>query len=151
MIDFLSLALHRRQAPAATAPARRARALRLTLLLSTALWSAGAAAQAERASAALGNFPTSVRVEYVQECINLNGGAFALLYQCSCALDRLAEKYTVDDFIEAATFVKYATLGGERGGEFRDPEHARDLARKFRSEQSAAYKACNVRSESRAR
>lgn len=151
MTDHLSRARHRRQAPAAAAPARRWRALRVTLLLSTVLWGAGVRAQADSAPAAPGNFPTSVRVEYVQECINLNGGAFALLYQCSCALDRLAEKYTVDDFIEAATFVKYASLGGERGGEFRDPEHARDLARKFRSEQSAAYKACNVRSESRAR
>lgn len=97
------------------------------------------------------DYPTSVRVEYVQECINLNGGAFALIYQCSCALDRLAEKYNLDDFIESATFVKYAALGGERGGEFRDPDHARELTRKFRSEQSQAYKACNVQSPVRTR
>lgn len=92
----------------------------------------------------LADYPTSLRVTFVQECVNINGGAFALLYQCSCVIDRMSLKFTHDEFVEASTFAKYATLGGERGGEFRDSDRARSLGRLYRSEQAAAYKACNV-------
>jgi hypothetical protein len=92
----------------------------------------------------LAEYPTALRVTFVQECVNVNGGAFALLYQCSCVIDRMSLKFTHDEFVEASTFAKYATLGGERGGEFRDPDRARSLTRLYRSEQAAAYKACNV-------
>ena len=90
------------------------------------------------------DYPTILRVEYVQECVNANGGAFALLYQCSCALDRLRAVYETDDFVEVTTFAKYAALSGERGGEFRDSDRARSLVRKFRAQQSEAYRACGV-------
>lgn len=112
-----------------------------------ALVAACAQAPTPAAPAAAGNlasYPTSLRVEYVQECINVNGGAFALLYQCSCALDRMATTFSHDEFVEASTYAKYSGLAGERGGEFREHDRARELTRKFRTEQSAAYKSCNV-------
>jgi len=43
-------------------------------------------------------------VEYVQECIVKNGGNLSDLYKCSCAIDRMAEHLTYDDFVEAGTF-----------------------------------------------
>jgi len=92
------------------------------------------------------DFPTSARVEYVQECIAKNRGNFADLYKCSCAIDRMAEHFTYDDFVEAQTFVHYATLGGEGGGIFRDTDHAKERAKLFRTVEADAYRACGLKS-----
>lgn len=105
---------------------------------------AAASAPASAPANNLAEYPTSLRMEYVQECMNVNGGAFVLLYQCSCVLDRMSLAFTHEEFVEASTFAKYTSLSGERGGEFRDPDRAKGLTRKFRTEQAAAYKACNV-------
>ena len=48
-----------------------------------------------------GNYPTIARVEYVNECIGANGGTLAALYQCSCAIDRIAARMSYEDFVEA--------------------------------------------------
>ena len=91
------------------------------------------------------DYPTVARVEYVQECIARNGGNLADLYKCSCAVDRIADRLTYDDFVEAGTFARYATLGGEGGGEFRDPEHAKEKAKLYRSVEADAYRACGLK------
>src|SRR5215469_16227451 len=75
------------------------------------------------------DYPTSARVEYVQECMARNGGTLAELYKCSCVIDRLAEKLTYDEFVEASTFAHYANLPGEGGGIFRDPDRAKEKAK----------------------
>src|SRR5437879_5403942 len=61
------------------------------------------------------DYPTYARVEYVQECMNRNGGNLAFLYKCSCAIDRLAEHPTYDEFVEASAFVHYDTAPGHHG------------------------------------
>jgi hypothetical protein len=91
------------------------------------------------------DYPTSARVEYVQECIAKNGGNLSDLYKCSCAIDRMADHLTYDDFVEAGTFARYATLGGEGGGIFRDPDHAKERARLYRSIEADAYRACGLK------
>ena len=91
------------------------------------------------------DYPTSARVEYVQECIAKNGGNLADLYKCSCAIDRMADHLTYDDFVEAGTFARYATLGGEGGGIFRDPDRARERAKLYRSIEAEAYRACGLK------
>jgi hypothetical protein len=91
------------------------------------------------------DYPTSARVEYVQECIAKNGGNLADLYKCSCAIDRIADHLSYDDFVEAGTFARYATLPGEGGGEFRDPEHARERAKLYRSTETDAYRSCGLK------
>ena len=91
------------------------------------------------------DYPTVARVEYVQECIAKNGGNLADLYKCSCAIDRMAERFTYDDFVEAGTFARYATLPGEGGGEFRDPDRAKERAKLYRSVEAEAYRACGLK------
>lgn len=92
------------------------------------------------------DYPTAARVEYVQECIARNRGGLADLYKCSCAIDRIADRLTYDDFVEAGTFARYATLPGEGGGEFRDPERAKERAKLYRSVEAEAYKTCGLQS-----
>jgi hypothetical protein len=100
---------------------------------------------APKAGAPRNDFPTSARVEYVQECIAKNGGNLSDLYKCSCAIDRMAEHFTYDDFVEAQTFAHYSTLGGEGGGIFRDPDRAKERAKLFRTVEADAYRACGLK------
>ena len=90
------------------------------------------------------DYPTQARVEYVNECISKSGGKLASLYQCSCAIDRIAQTLAYDDFVEASTFAKYASLPGEAGGEFRDSEKAKKLAKLFRDLEAEAWSGCGL-------
>jgi hypothetical protein len=92
------------------------------------------------------DFPTAARVEFVLECMGERSGSrFELLSKCACALDRLAERYTYDDFIEAQTLSKAVTIAGERGSVLRDNEGAQQTARHFREAVAAAARACFLR------
>ncbi len=91
------------------------------------------------------NFPTEARVEYVNDCIAKGGGKMAALYQCSCAIDKIADSMTYDDYVESSTFAKYATLPGEGGGIFRDPENAKKLAKRYRELEKDSLQSCGMR------
>ena len=97
-----------------------------------------------RADAPAHDFPTVARVEYVRECMNRSGSRESALYQCACAIDRIADKLTYDEFVEASTFARYATLPGEGGGIFRDSDDAKKKAKLFHSIEDDAFRVCNV-------
>jgi hypothetical protein len=90
------------------------------------------------------DYPTVARVEYVNQCIGKSGGALAALYQCSCAIDKLAARLSYDEFVEAGTYAKYAALPGEGGGIFRDSTEAKDRARLYRDLESEARRSCGL-------
>jgi hypothetical protein len=90
------------------------------------------------------DYPTQVRVEYVLECMTQSGGNLANLYQCSCVIDEIAKQFSYDEYVEASTFSRYATLAGERGGLFRDPEKGREMAKHFQKVERDASKRCGV-------
>ena len=90
------------------------------------------------------NFPTVARIEYVRECMNRAGGREGALYQCACAIDRIADKLTYDEYVEASTFARYATLPGEGGGIFRDTDDAKKKAKLFHTIEDEAFRVCNV-------
>ncbi|MDP9012879.1 MAG: hypothetical protein M3O41_09555 [Pseudomonadota bacterium] len=115
---------------------------RSTVAILTAFIMTGAAA--EPAPAPAHDYPTIARVEYVNECIGKNGGKLAALYQCSCAIDRIANALGYDDYVEASTYAKYATLPGQGGGIFRDSEHARQLGKSFRDLEKDALHSCGL-------
>jgi hypothetical protein len=90
------------------------------------------------------DYPTVARVEFVQECIGQHGGKLENLYQCSCAIDRIANALSYDDFVEASTYAKYSSLPGEGGGIFRDSEGAKQLAKRYREIEAEAYRTCGL-------
>ncbi len=114
------------------------------LLLGLNAASAGAAAEGARGPSPANDYPTLARVEYVNQCINNNGGKLAALYQCSCAIDRIANVLSYDDYVEATTFVKNATMPGAGGGEFRDSERGRALTKRFQQLETDALHSCGV-------
>ncbi len=91
------------------------------------------------------DYPTAARVEFVQDCMGRNGGTLAELYKCSCALDHLAQHLTYDQFVEASTFAHYSAMPGEGGGIFRDPTGAKEGAKRYRTLESDAYRACGLK------
>lgn len=101
---------------------------------------------ASGADAPTHDYPTHARVEFVQECIATHGSKLSALYQCSCVIDKIAEKLAYDDFVEAATYSKYANLPGEGGALFRDSEQARSLAKLYRDTTADAERRCGLTS-----
>jgi hypothetical protein len=91
------------------------------------------------------DYPTVARVEFVQECIGAHGGRLENLYQCSCAIDRIANTLSYDDFVEASTYAKYSSLAGEGGGIFRDSDEARQKAKRYREVEAEAYRNCGLK------
>ena len=114
----------------------------LALTAATTLCRADTPPQDDRAKH---DYPTSARVEYVQECMLRNGGALSFLYKCSCAIDRIAYELAYDDFVEWGTFARNASLAGERGGVFRDSDEAREDAKRYRAIEAGAHKACGLK------
>lgn len=90
-------------------------------------------------------FPTSARVEFVNSCMSTATDRLAALYQCACAIDKIADVMTYGEFVEASTFARYATLPGEGGGEFRDFDAARQLAKQYRELQRVSLQACGMK------
>ena len=125
----------------------RFRAIATLVVMAPLCWCAAPVlgGDAPKADGPRNDYPTSARVEYVQECIAKNGGNLADLYKCSCVIDRVADHLTYDDFVEASTFARYATLPGEGGGEFRDPERAKERTKLYRSIETEAYRACGLK------
>src|SRR5258706_15579295 len=78
------------------------------------------------------DFPTAARVEFVLECMrDHTGGQVELLNKCSCTIDRLAEKYKHDDFVEAQTMAKAGTIAGGGGSTLGDNEDAQKGAKRY--------------------
>jgi len=113
-------------------------------LLGATLWLSAAAPV--YAGPPVHDYPTHARVEFVNECIGKHGGKLSQLYQCSCAIDRIANALEYDDFVEASTFAKYASLPGEGGAIFRDSEAAKDKAKLYRELEKNAYRECGLES-----
>lgn len=89
------------------------------------------------------DYPTYARVEYVNDCA-AKGGKLVNLYQCSCAIDRIAERLSYDEFVEAQTFAKYSSLPGEGGGIFRDSQQAKNEAKLYRELEADAWRSCGL-------
>jgi hypothetical protein len=101
-------------------------------------------ADAAATAAPAHDYPTVARVEYVNDCIGQNGGKLAALYQCSCAIDRIANALTYDDYVEASTYAKYATLAGQAGAVFRDADKGGHLAKSFRDLEAKSLRDCGM-------
>ena len=89
-------------------------------------------------------YPTIARVEYVNDCVGRNGGKLAAVYQCACAIDKIADVLAYDDFVESSTFAKYATLPGQGGSIFRDSDKAREMAKRYRALETDAWRGCGI-------
>ncbi len=91
------------------------------------------------------DFPTTTRVEYVLECMQKHNRDYEYFYKCSCVIDEIAKKVDSNEFNEISTASRYLRLGGERGGEFRDPKEVKQMNKKYKTLEAEAGKACFVK------
>jgi hypothetical protein len=96
------------------------------------------------APAAAHDYPTYERVQYAIQCMVSHGGAQDLIYKCSCAIDKIAAQYSIDDFVDMQTAINASTIAGQRGGELRDNPEIRDAAKRYRQAEQAALQSCGV-------
>src|SRR5437660_952449 len=61
-----------------------------------------------------------------------------------CALDSGSKPYAYGGFVEASAAARLQSLGGERGGVFRDPPQTREAAKRYLQVRSDAMKRCDV-------
>jgi hypothetical protein len=103
------------------------------------------AAEPARDALPKNNYPTLARIEYVNNCMARTADKLAGMYQCSCAIDKIADSLKYEEFEHVYTISKYAGLPGELAGEFRD-EDGRKLAKKYHDLESDALRSCGMKS-----
>lgn len=92
------------------------------------------------------DFPTLERVEYVYGCMNSYGGEnYNTLYACSCAIDKIAEKMSYEQFVSNKTLKVMIKTPGERGGPFRDATGGRKAVKAFDKFVSEMESSCGLK------
>ena len=115
----------------------------LSFLLLTS--SVAIAADADQTKVPTYNYPTLARIEYVNTCMARTADKLAGMYQCACAIDRIADSLKYEEFEQASVFVRYSTLPGERTGELRDSEDGKKLAKRYRDLETDALHSCGMK------
>lgn len=91
-------------------------------------------------------YSTVMRVEFVLQCMRDHSGSqYELMNKCSCALDQLGKRYTVEQFVESRTMAQAITIAGERGSALRDNAEAHRTARAYREALATAESDCFLR------
>jgi hypothetical protein len=68
-------------------------------------------------------YPTLERVNYVLDCMDRHGGAkIEHLTSCSCEIDEIADKVTLDEFTDANIYIQNKDTPGDKGAVFHDTQ-----------------------------
>jgi hypothetical protein len=101
---------------------------------------------AASSSALANDYPTADRVLFVQECMRVNPGPYyEMVNKCSCAIDAMSNEVKFDEYTEMVTISNGMTIGGERGGAFRDVPTLAPELKKYRELQTKVKKACFIK------
>lgn len=118
-------------------PAPRLAALLMALLAGTVL--------AAPRTAPAHDFPTIDRVLYVNDCMHAHPGPFyEMANKCACALDRLADEVSYDDYVTMSTAVNANSIAGEAGNSIRDTPSLQKQIHRYRDLQAKVQKACFI-------
>jgi hypothetical protein len=91
-------------------------------------------------------YPTLERVNYVLDCMDRHGGAkIEHLTSCSCEIDEIADKVTLDEFTDANIYIQNKDTPGDKGAVFHDTQFAKDAYEKLEGSRKAAEKVCWVK------
>ena len=92
------------------------------LLLATTAQSVNA----EECTATSNDYPTAVIADYVLGCMAANGNSFESLHQCSCSIDYIRERMSIDDYEKIQTVMQVQQDRGQRGVFYRDSNWAKE-------------------------
>jgi hypothetical protein len=100
------------------------------------------AAEVATRGAAVNDYPTSARAEYVFACMKTNGETREALDQCSCSIDVIASLLPYDAYVAGETVASMNQASGQIGAEFRGAAIARDALARLRRAQAEAEVRC---------
>jgi hypothetical protein len=100
------------------------------------------AAEVATVSAAVNDYPTSARAEYVFACMKTNGDTQEALDQCSCSIDVVASLLPYDAYVAASTVASMNQAAGQIGSMFRGTAIARDALARLRRAQAESEIRC---------
>jgi hypothetical protein len=93
-------------------------------------------------AAALNDYPTVARADYVFACMKTNGETRQALEKCSCSVDVVASILPYERYVAAESVLSLAQVPGNLGGMFRSSEQARSAADELRRAQAEAEVRC---------
>lgn len=88
------------------------------------------------------DYPTFALAEYVFVCMSVNGESEYILRQCSCAIDKIAERMSYDDYVAAEAAIRLRQMQGEKASQFREVEVVRKTILQLEEAQAEAEIAC---------
>lgn len=91
---------------------------------------------------AVNDYPTNARADYVFVCMAANGQTRQMLDKCSCAIDRIADVLSYDDYVRAETVLSMRQVSGERAGVFRQGTAVNEMVANFRRAEAEAEILC---------
>jgi hypothetical protein len=105
---------------------------------------AGFAARADTSGqiAALNDYPTEARADYVFACMTTNGQTREALTRCACAIDTIAAAIPYSDYEKAETILRMRhEAGGYLAQEFR-VQASNSMLRQLQEAQAEADVSC---------
>ena len=107
--------------------------------LALALLAGGTTADASPAG-----YPTELLADYVFGCMATNGQTPDALRRCSCSIDRIGERVTYDEYVQAETILRMQQVpgGDDRIAMYRTSPWAAAMVDKLRQAQAEAEARC---------
>ncbi|MEI4485047.1 hypothetical protein V8J36_02510 [Frigidibacter sp. MR17.14] len=100
------------------------------------------AQQAPAGLAAVNDYPTDARAEYVFSCMAVNGQTSDALERCSCSVDTVASILPYDRYVTAETVLRMRQTSGERAALFRGTQPTTEAVADLRRAQAEAEMLC---------
>ena len=106
--------------------------------LATALLASGPSA------ASPAGYPTELLADYVFGCMATNGQTPDALRRCSCSIDRIGDRITYDEYVQAETILRMQQVpgGDDRIAMYRTAPWATAMVDKLRQAQAEAEARC---------
>lgn len=92
--------------------------------------------------AALNDYPTEARADYVFACMAVNGQTRDVLRRCSCSIDVVASILPYDAYVEAESVLSIRQTGGERTAIFSSAPILKEAVADLRRAQAEAEIRC---------
>ena len=86
--------------------------------------------------AALNDYPTAARADYVFACMNTNGNTRQSLERCACSIDAIANVLPYERYVRAETVLRMGQTSGPRSELVRGTGMLRDLVADLRRAQA---------------
>ena len=111
------------------------------LLIAVAAFSTGADA-ADKKAKIVAEYPTQAKVQYVLQCMDVNGRSPEMLQRCSCGIDTIAAQLPYDVYETADTGLQMTNVPGTRAAAMRQTTTVIDAIDKLRKAQAESNLRC---------